>query len=283
MLMLVICFEFTDKSSEIIQKEPNCNLNAFLVVLPTFFFNESTGYLWFCLFWYSTDEDDDQVGDAYVGRGRTNDLQWTRLVPSLMRIRIITPRAFLSTTVILFFQRCFHRNRFPLTKKTSTHDTSSARWQSGRDQRSTPCMWPAFCLSLSFCLVDQRSTKSLACQNPNNLVPSEPSTSKSRKKKMCFTTKKFQYFLSNSTDEARIGRYAPGDGFWFHVRSLARKMVLRNIKSVNIKPHQETMLTLHSSKRINKTEKAPCCPVQRHVTNAMTEILPFSAAYDDRK
>lgn len=89
--------------------------------------------------------------------------------------------------------------------------------------------------------------------------------------------------MSNSTDEARIGRYAPGDGFWFHVRSLARKMVLRNIKSVNIKPHQETMLTLHSSKRINKTEKAPCCPVQRHVTNAMTEILPFSAAYDDRK
>lgn len=102
-----------------------------------------------------------------------------------------------------FFQRCFHRNRFPLTKKTSTHDTSSARWQSGRDQRSTPCMWPAFCLSLSFCLVDQRSTKSLACQNPNNLVPSEPSTSKSRKRKCASPQKNFS--ISCQTPLMRLG------------------------------------------------------------------------------
>lgn len=92
----------------------------------------------------------------------------------------------------------FHRNRFPLPSDLVVR----ARWQRSAIDPDIPCMYVASILPLSFCFVDQRSTKSLACQNPNN-CPLWAINFQIKKKKMCFTTIVFS--ISCQTPLIRLG------------------------------------------------------------------------------
>ena len=106
----------------------------------------STDYLRFC---FGTDEDDDQVRDTYMGgykRPLVSTASFIIDAGFCTRIRI-TPRTSLHCHS---FQRCFHRNSFPLTegKREYTH-TIYLLVLSGRAQCRPiyVSLWPAFCLS----------------------------------------------------------------------------------------------------------------------------------------